>query len=125
MAVSTYEGMFILDANRYSKDSAGVSGQITGLIEKHGGEVIVSRLWEERKLAYPINGQKKGTYWLTYFKLDSLKVSALNRDCEMNDNFLRQMFLSPDPRVTETLVNVALGRVAEPEEEEAAVAVEA
>jgi small subunit ribosomal protein S6 len=106
--------MFILDSGKYAKDPSGVSGQIAGLVEKHGGEVIVSRLWEERKLAYPINGQKKGTYWLTYFHLDSGKVNGLNRDCELNENFLRQLFLCPDPRVTETLVRVAQGKAAAP-----------
>ena len=47
-----------------------MSGEIVELIEKAGGEILVSRLWEERRLAYPIKGQRKGTYWLTYFRLD-------------------------------------------------------
>jgi len=61
--------MFILDSNRFGRDPDGVSGQISELIEKLGGEILVSRLWEERRLAYPIKGQRKGTYWLTYFRL--------------------------------------------------------
>ena len=38
------------------------------MIEEAGGEMLVSRLWEERRLAYPIEGHRKGTYWLTYFR---------------------------------------------------------
>ena len=71
MAAIVYEGMFILDSNRFGRDHETVSGQIPAMIEKLGGEMLVSRLWEERRLAYPIKGQRKGTYWLTYFRLDS------------------------------------------------------
>ena len=54
---NVYEGMFLLDSNRYSRDAAGVSKQITDLIEKSDGEVLVSRLWSEQRLAYPIEGR--------------------------------------------------------------------
>ena len=62
MAVNVYEGMFILDSNRYSRDTVGVSGQISEMITKLGGEILASRLWEERRLAYPIDGHRKGAY---------------------------------------------------------------
>ncbi|MHC4401950.1 MAG: 30S ribosomal protein S6, partial [Planctomycetota bacterium] len=68
MAESVYEGMFLLDSGRYSRDPAAVSGQIPSMIQEAGGELLVSRLWEERRLAYPIRGNRKGTYWLTYFR---------------------------------------------------------
>lgn len=107
MATNVYEGMFILDANRYSRDQSGVSGQIPEMIEKLGGEMLANRLWEDRRLAYPINGQRKGTYWLTYFRLDSGQLSALNRQCQLNDNILRTLFLKVDPRIVDALVSHA------------------
>ncbi len=109
MAVRTYEGMFILDSNRFARDSGAVSGTVNELIEKHGGEVLVSRMWDERRLAYPINGQRKGAYWLTYFKLDSVRLKDLHRECQLNENVLRQLFLNLDPRVAEALVSIARG----------------
>lgn len=81
MPVHTYEGMFILDSNRFSRDPGGISSQIAQMVQKLGGEVLASRLWEERRLAYPIDGHRKGTYWLSYFKLDSNHVTPLNREC--------------------------------------------
>ena len=89
MAVNVYEGMFILDSNRYSRDQAGVSGQIPEMIQKLGGEMLASRLWEERRLAYPIDGHRKGAYWLTYFKLDSNQLTNLNRQCQLSESILR------------------------------------
>ncbi len=108
MAVNVYEGMFILDSNRYSRDAASVSGQIPEMIEKQGGEILASRLWEERRLAYPINGQRKGTYWLTYFKLESGSLSALVRQCQLSDSIVRSLFLKVDPRIADALVSHAL-----------------
>jgi small subunit ribosomal protein S6 len=100
--------MFILDSNRYSRDAAGVSGQIPEMIQKLGGEMQASRLWEERRLAYPINGQRKGTYWLTYFKLDSSKLTELSRMCQISESILRTLFLKVDPRIPEALISHAL-----------------
>lgn len=109
MAVNTYECMLILDANRYARDSAAVSGQIDEFVKKHGGEMLVSRLWEERRLAYPIAGQRKAAYWLSYFKLDSDKVTALERDLRLSDSILRFLTLRVDQRIAEALVAHAAG----------------
>ena len=97
MAANVYEGMFILDSNRFGRDPETVSGQIPAMIEKLGGEMLVSRLWEERRLAYPIKGQRKGTYWLTYFRLDSTRLGDLRRQCQITDDILRVLFLKIPP----------------------------
>jgi small subunit ribosomal protein S6 len=96
--------MFILDASRYGRDSEAVSGQIPAMIEKLGGEMLVSRLWEERRLAFPIKGQRRGTYWLTYFRLDSLQLADLKRQCQITEDILRVLFLRVDPRIVDALV---------------------
>ena len=107
MAERVFEGMFILNSDRYTRDPSGVSGQIPAMVEKAGGTMLVSRLWEERRLAYPIKGQRRGTYWLTYFKVDSGKMSELTLQTERNDAVLRHLFLKVDPRIVDTLVEHA------------------
>ncbi len=104
MAANVYEGLFILDSNRYGRDPEAVSGQIRTMIEKLGGEILVSRLWEERRLAYPIKGQRKGTYWLTYFRLDAGRLVDLQRQCQITDDIVRVLFLKVDPRIVDALV---------------------
>jgi small subunit ribosomal protein S6 len=108
LAVNVYEGMFILDSNRYARDPGGVPRQIDELIEKHGGEMLVSRLWVEQKLAFPIKGQSKGTYWLTYFRLDSGQLQAVNHQVKLNDNVLRSLVLKIDPRLVDAMVAHAM-----------------
>jgi small subunit ribosomal protein S6 len=124
LAQNVYEGLFILDPNRYGHDPDGISGQIPALIEKYGGEILVSRLWEERRLAYPIKGQRKGTYWLAYFKLEATQLAEVKVPCQINDNILRVMFLKVEPRIVDALVEHARSApvVTMSEETEAAAA---
>lgn len=109
MAAHTYEGMFILDSNRYARDPGGLANHVRQILENHGGEVLVSRLWEERRLAYPIGGQRKGTYWLTYFKTEAGNIGKIERDCQLSENVLRALVLKIDERIAEHLVAHALG----------------
>lgn len=124
MAAYVYEGMFILDSNRYGKDPNGVSGKINSLVEKLEGEILVSRMWAEQRLAYPIKGQRRGTYWLTYFRIDSQKMDELNYACNINDDLLRFLFVKHDPRIVDMLVAHAEGHEFEGDSEEVAGAVE-
>ena len=113
MAENVYEGMFILDSNRYARDAGAAAAQIAEMIEKHGGKMLVSRLWEERRLAYAIGSHRKGTYWLSYFKLDSTHLTSVNRDCHLNETIIRSLILKIDPRIVDTLVSHALAGPAE------------
>lgn len=107
MALNVYEGLFIFDSNRYGRDPGGVSAQIADNVQKLGGEVLVSRLWEERRLAYPINGQRKGTYWLSYFRLDGKQLTTLERECQLSESILRSLVIKIDPRIVDALVSHA------------------
>ncbi len=108
MAANIYEGMFILDSGRYGRDPEGVSGQISKVVQEAGGEVLVSRLWEERRLAYPIRGQRKGTYWLAYFRLDPENVAGVRQRFRLSDSVLRMLMLKVNPKIVDTLVAHAL-----------------
>ena len=125
MAENVYEGMYILDSNLYARDPHGVSGKLNEMIEKHGGTLLASRLWSEQKLAYPIGNHRKGTYWLTYFRIDSGKLNELNGATRLNEGVLRSLVLKIEPRLVDAMVAHARGETpaAEPAaEEEAAVA---
>jgi len=107
LAQNVYEGMFILDSTQFGRDPDGVSGQISQMIERAGGEMLVSRLWEDRRLAYPIKGQRRGTYWLTYFRLDSGRLSDVHRQYQLNESVLRALILKIEPRIVDALVTHA------------------
>jgi len=108
LAENVYEGMFIFDSNRYARDPGAAGASISGAIEKLGGSMLVNRLWEERRLAYPINGHRKGTYWLSYFKLDPKHLVTLKREFQLNELVIRSLILKVDARIVDALVNHAM-----------------
>ncbi len=119
MQTQVYEGLFIFDSNRFARDQEALPAEVQEMITSEGGEVLVSRLWEERRLAYPINGQRKGTYWLIYFRSPTSAISLLNRKCEIHDSVLRQLVIKIHPSLVEPILAHAAG-TGQPEEEEAA-----
>ena len=75
-----------------SRDPESLSNLISSLIQDAGGEILVSRFWEERRLAYPLKGHRKGAYWLTYFKLNSVRLIEIQHRCQITDDVLRTLF---------------------------------
>ena len=107
MAEKVYESMFIFNANAYARNPGGASNGIKEMVDSVGGELLASRMWNEQKLAYPINGQRKGVYWLSYVKLDGEALLKFNRACQLNDMIIRHLVISIDPRLVDTLVAAA------------------
>lgn len=93
MSQYTYEGMFLLDSNRFSSDPDGTTKAVLGMLERVGAEVVASRPWQEGKLCYPIEGQRKGLYYLACFKMDGGQMPELDRLGKLNDAVLRQLVL--------------------------------
>jgi small subunit ribosomal protein S6 len=109
LAIHNYETLFILDSNKYVRDANGVSMSLPQMVEKLGGEVLLSRMWNEQKLAFPVDGHKKGTYWIMYFKLESTKLTEFERACHLNEPVLRQLTVRIDPKLIDLLVANAKG----------------
>ncbi len=113
-----YEGLFIFDSNRFARDREALPREVEGYVDAAGGEVLVSRLWEERRLAYAIKGQRKGAYWLMYFRLPTSQLTDLTRQCEINDSVLRQLFIRLPESLVEPILAHAKGEVVAPVPEE-------
>ncbi len=109
MPVVTYETLFLLDAAKVSTDGDAVRNQIHHIIERHGGQILVSREWNyNQKLSYPINKQKKGAYHALYYTLESTKQVELERDFALAEGvILRQMTLKLDEKWHEEIMRVA------------------
>ncbi len=107
--VKTYETLFILDSNHYARDPGGVSKQLEELVTAAGGEVLVSRMWMEQKLAYPIDKHQKGTYYLIYFSMDGPNLPKLARSLTLNESVIRELTIRLEPRLVEPILANARG----------------
>ena len=83
------------------------ANQLHTLLERSHAEVLVSRPWDERKLAYPIKKHKKGLYYLTYIRTEGKNLINLERDLALNELVLRHLVLRVDPKLVETMLTVA------------------
>ena len=108
-SVHTYEGMFLLDSNKYSSNPDAVTRSVLGILEKTGASVLASRPWQDGKLAYPIDNHKKGVYFLAYFNMDGTRLTEVTRFCKLNESIIRQLILKVDPALVEPLLGMLNG----------------
>lgn len=107
MPVELYETLFLLDSTKLSAEPDAVRGGLQATLEKHGAAIEVTRPWDDRKLAYPIKKQKKGSYHIIYYKVDSRKQAEIDRDLKLNENILRYMTAHIDAKWAEAVMDVA------------------
>ena len=85
-----YEAMFLLPAGASAEVEMSLA-TVKGIIERHDGEVLVLKKWDERKLAYEIRAQKRGLYIIAYFNAPGTAVTAIERDVNLSEDVLRVM----------------------------------
>jgi len=118
LAVNTYEGMFLLDSAKTTVSWDDSVKQVHDILNKHQSEIMASRQWDERRLAYPVDGHKKGTYLLTYFKADGSNLKEIVADCHLSEIILRELILKVHPKLVDHLVNQAMTSTPNSEAEE-------
>lgn len=117
MPVHTYEAMFLLDGTKASVNWDESVAQIHEILTRQNAEIVATRQWDDRKLAYAIQGHRKGIYLLTYFKVDAQALSAINHDLRLNDTILREIIMKIHPKLTEPLIASAMSSTPSVEDE--------
>lgn len=91
-----YEGLFLVDSADAAADWAGTVGTIEKVLSRADAEVVSLKKWDERKLAYDVNGRGRGTYLLAYFKCGPDKITSIERDVQLSEQIIRVMVLTTD-----------------------------
>ncbi|MGE3819811.1 MAG: 30S ribosomal protein S6 [Isosphaeraceae bacterium] len=108
MPVNTYEAMFLLDSSKAAVSWDDTVKHVHDILAKHNAEIVASRQWDERRLAYAVEGHKKGTYLLTYFKTEGANLKEIEADCRLSDVILRDLILRVHPKLIDHLMNQAM-----------------
>ncbi|MEL6330154.1 MAG: 30S ribosomal protein S6 [Planctomycetota bacterium] len=93
--VRLYESMFLL-SQAVAADLNGAIEHIEAILQKGGAELVAIRKWDERRLAYEIDKQKRGVFILTYFKGGPETVTLIERDCNLSEQIMRVMVIRAD-----------------------------
>ena len=92
-----YELMYIMDARLDEASQTAIKDRITETIETIGGDIENSEVWAARKrLAYPIQKCKEGTYIMTNFEADSRSLKELSRVMNITEGLLRHLVIRRD-----------------------------
>ena len=97
-----YEGMFVFDPT-FGSSFDNCEREIRRLLERAEGEILVCRKWDDRRLAYRIDGRKRGVYVLVYFRAPPSKIRPLERDAQLSEPLLRLLVLQAEGVTRETM----------------------
>lgn len=100
--------MFLLDSGKAAVSWDDSVKHVHDILSKYESEIVASRQWDERRLAYAVDGHKKGTYLLTYFKVDGSALKDIVADCHLSDVILRELILKVHPKLVDHLMNQAM-----------------
>ncbi len=103
-----YEGMFLFPQSSLS-NMQEASDHIQGLLTRVEAEVVSFKKWDERRLAYEINGNKRGVYFLCYFNCDPTQIEVLERFCNQSESLLRCLVTRAD-HINQEEIEAADGR---------------
>lgn len=118
MSENLYEGMFLVDSGRFASDPEGTANAVLNILEKAGATVVANRPWQDGKLAYSVEGHRKGLHYLTYFRMAGDGVGQVNRACQLSEVVLRQLIIKHPPELFDAMVAALSGHVEEAEREE-------
>ena len=100
-----YEGMFLVDSNAYANNPDSVTAELMQILEKAGANVIAHRPWQDGKLAYEIEGRRKGLHYIICFKMVTSGMDVITRQCHLSDTVLRQMIVAHPEQLFNAVVN--------------------
>ena len=91
-----YEAIFIAHPNLEDEGLTALVNEAKAMIDKRGGELIYEEIMGKKRLAYPVEKQKYGTYVLLQFTSEGSGNARLNQDFDLNGNILAHMIVAID-----------------------------
>lgn len=90
-----YEAMFLIGQST-AADLGSVITHIDELLERCGATLVAMAKWDERRLAFEIEKQKRGLYILAYFEAPAQNIAQLDRDTQMSETIMRVLVTRAD-----------------------------
>ena len=120
-----YEGMFLIDSSKAGADWDGIIAAIRTILEKADAEIDSIRKWDERRLAYDIKGKSRGTYILSYFRVDGERIQDIEKSVRLSEKIMRVLILSAERQRPEDIEKDTPATKVEKEKEKRKAAKEA
>jgi len=97
-----YEGMFLIDSAQAADWDVSTT-TIKNILKKADAEIVDMKKWDDRRLAYEIDGKIRGTYILCYFKADGAKIQDIEKAVQLSERIMRVLILSTEEMTAEDM----------------------
>lgn len=98
MENTKYEIMYIIRPNIDEEAKTALIERFDTILKDNGVEVIESKDWEKRRLAYEMNGYREGIYHIVKVTSPSsaAAVNEFDRLAKINDDIIRHMIVKEE-----------------------------
>lgn len=93
MTVRDYELVLVIKPSADDDAVNELVERTKKFVSDHGGEVADEQRWGLRRLAYPIQGFREGTYILTHFAMDGQQAAEMESMFKLQSDLLRHLLV--------------------------------
>jgi small subunit ribosomal protein S6 len=90
-----YEIMFLISQGTAARFGEVIE-HINTIFERSSIELVSMQKWDERRLAYEMDKQKRGVYLLAYVNAEPGSIASFERDCNLSEQIMRVLVLRAD-----------------------------
>lgn len=91
-----YEIMYIIRPSVEDEAKKALIERFDGVLTSNGAEIIESKEWGKRRLAYEIDDLREGFYQLVTLNADTEAINEFTRLANINEDILRHMAVRLD-----------------------------
>jgi small subunit ribosomal protein S6 len=91
-----YEIMYIIRPNIEDEAKKALVERFNGILTDNGAEIIDSKEWGKRRLAYEINDFRDGYYQLMHVNAEAVAVDEFNRLAKINEDIIRHIVVKDE-----------------------------
>jgi small subunit ribosomal protein S6 len=86
-----YELMLVLKPDAPDERAAAVIDRTTRYVVAQGGQIVKVAPWGRRRLAYPIDRYREGSYHIVVFESPAEAIAELERSLQITEDVLRYL----------------------------------
>lgn len=89
MVQRLYEAMYVVDSNLARENYEAMEEVVHTSITRHGGEIVKSMKWDDRRMTFEMKKVKRGVYILVHFNAETSAIVKIERQAQLSEKILR------------------------------------
>jgi small subunit ribosomal protein S6 len=114
-----YEQLFVIRPTLTPEETQTVVEKVKENITKNSGEIIAFQEIGTQKLAYEIQGNKRGYYGVFYFKLDPKEILEVERILRLSEDVIKFLTVKYESKKEVKAFNIMVNKLSAKKQETA------